>query len=172
MTPCRRYGWLLLVMGLTVQACGYRFAGSGTLPGNVTALAIHMLDNRTAEAGIETIVTNDLVNQFILNSRIKLMESDDAQAVLSGSVTGIRVDTASRVSYLESSERRVTVTVFLMLTHKDGRVLWQDGTLSDNEVYDVVTDNKAATNRNKRQAIAVLSNRLAEKAFNRLSDTF
>jgi len=168
----RRFCVLALALALTAHGCGYRFAGSGALPGDIVSLSISMLGNRTAEAGIETIVTNDLVNEFILNSRVKLTDAEQAEAILGGWVTAIRVDTASRVSYLESSERRVTVTVLLTLTHKDGRVLWQDGTLSDNEVYDVINDNKAATNRNKRQAIAVLSARLAEKAFNRISDTF
>ena len=43
--------------------------------------------------------------------------------------------------------------------------------LSDNEAYPV-SDNKQTTERNKRVAIEILSKRLAETIYNRLTDDF
>ena len=70
-----------------------------------------------------------------------------------------------------SRERRVTVTVDLKLTNPEGRLIWSAIGVSANEAYDVMSD-KLATEQNRRNAISVLSKRLAERVYSRLTDDF
>ena len=65
----------------------------------------------------------------------------------------------------------MTVTVDLKLTQKDGRIVWSAGGLSDFEAY-LVTADKQLTDANRRNAIRVLSKRIAERTVNRFSDDF
>jgi len=47
-----------------LTACGYRFAGSGSFPGDVEYVFIEVIENRTSKIGVERIVTNQLIFEF------------------------------------------------------------------------------------------------------------
>jgi hypothetical protein len=69
-------------------------------------------------------------------------------------------------------ERRVTGIVNLRMESPDGRILWSSGNIVERETYDVVEGNKTATDLNLSAAIAAVSKKIAESAFNRLTDDF
>ena len=152
-----------------LSACGYRFSGSGSLPAGIKRVFISVLDNRTAETGLENSITGDLRYEFIRNNRNA--NSDEAGAVLSGTVKSLRVETISRSGLHSSLERRVTVSVDLKLTDRNGRVVWSVDGLADSESYRVESDDQA-TNVNKRAAVSALSKRLAENIYYRLTEDF
>jgi hypothetical protein len=52
-----------------------------------------------------------------------------------------------------------------------GKVVWAVNGISANQAYSVA-DDKLATEQNKRDALKILSKRLAENIFNRLTDNF
>ena len=160
---------LLIILIFMFGACGYKFPGGGSLPGNVKNVFVSILENRTNETGLESIITNDLIYEFTTKKRAG--NRDDADAVLSGIIGSVRTETISRKGQHLSTERRVTVAVNLKLTHKDGQVVWSAQGLSVNEAYAVESD-KQQTNQNRHQAILVLSRRLAEDVYSRLTDDF
>lgn len=161
--------WMSLT--LLLASCGYRFAGSGRLPGDITALRVAVFSNQTSETGVENTVSNSLINEFVRRGVRIDSDTDDAGAVLSGSVTGLTVRTISRSGTHTSLERRVGLTVNLKLNGKDGEPLWSAAGLRDTEAYDVASD-KSATDLNRRRAIETLCRRLAETVYNRLTDDF
>ena len=65
----------------------------------------------------------------------------------------------------------MTLSLNLKLTKVGGEIIWVGSGIRDNEVYPVA-DDKLATEQNEREAIVVLSNRLAERIYNRLTDNF
>jgi hypothetical protein len=96
---------------------------------------------------------------------------DNADVILSGVVEEVSIKTISTRNKDTASERRVTVSIDLKLKKQDGRVVWKAGGLTEDEGYLVEAD-KESTDRNRRLAIRVLSQRIAERAVNRLSDDF
>jgi outer membrane lipopolysaccharide assembly protein LptE/RlpB len=154
--------WLPVVFVLTLAGCGYRFPGSGAFPRGVDRIFVEVLENKTNETGVENIVTSNLIDEFILR---------DADSILSGSVAKITIHTISTKGRDSASERRVTVSVNLNLSDKDGKVIWVAKGLSDDQAYSV-TDDKNLTESNKRVAIGLASRRIAERALNRLTDDF
>ncbi len=66
----------------------------------------------------------------------------------------------------------MTGILSLRLESREGRILWASGNIVERQAYSVVDGNKTATDRNKSDAIAVVSQKLAESAFNRLTDDF
>ncbi|MDF1590001.1 MAG: LPS assembly lipoprotein LptE [Desulfobacterales bacterium] len=166
----RNWIWGALVAAVVLlSACGYRFSGSGSLPAGIGRVFISVLDNRTAETGLGNTLTGDLRYEFIRYKRNANL--DEADAVLSGTVKSLRVETISRSGQYSSPERRVTVSVDLKLTDRSGRVVWVVEGLADSESYRVDSDDQI-TNVNKRTAVSALSKRLSENIYYRLTEDF
>ena len=98
-------------------------------------------------------------------------KSADADVVLSGIVKHVDIRTISVSEPTVADERRVTVTVALTLRKTDGTTVWAGGDITDFEAY-LVDTNTQRTDANRRNAIRVISKRIAERAVNRFSDDF
>lgn len=164
---------ILIFIGLlpALWGCAYRFSGTGTLPSGMTRIYISMIENKTAEVGIENHLTDDLINEFILRKKEVLSRQEDAEGILSGSIEYIRDTSVAHSSQSKSSQRRVFLGALLNLVDTKGKTVWAVNGINASEVYKV-TDDKTLTEQNKRAAMQVLSKRLAEKIYNRLTDDF
>jgi hypothetical protein len=164
--------WLCALIISTLFGCGYRFPGSGAFPEGVNHIFVEVLENQTSESGIESTVTRNLIDEFILREEGSLVGNiGDADSILSGAVARIAFHTITSRGKDSARERRVTVWISLKLATTDGSVIWAAKNLSDNQAYNVV-DDKNETERNKRVAIDQASKRIAERALNRLTDDF
>ncbi len=163
--------FVLLMAGLSACACGYRFAGSGTLPGQMKTVFVEVFENRTAETGIENIFSADIRYEFIRN-RMEGSDAKSADGVLSGVIKSLWVQTISRRTEYTSQERRVTATLDLRLKDRSGKLVWRAENLSVSEAYTVISADKTADDSNKREAIVRVSKRLAENIFYRLTEDF
>ncbi|MBR9986185.1 MAG: hypothetical protein KFF68_09760 [Desulfosarcina sp.] len=158
---------------LLLTACGYHFTGSGDFPAGVSRVFIPILENRSAETGAESLFTNDLIYEFTRNRKESLAQDrSSADGILTGTIVSILVENISRSTVSTAVERRVTGILNLRLESPAGRILWSSGNIVERQAYSVVDGNKTATDRNKSDAIAVVSEKLAESAFSRLTDDF
>jgi outer membrane lipopolysaccharide assembly protein LptE/RlpB len=155
---------------LSTAACGYRFSAGGRLGENITSVSVNMLENRTAETGVENIFTNDLIFEFTKNGNA-IVESASADAVLSGTIEAMPVETVAYRGQVTSLERRITAFVSLRLSDRQGKVIWSANGISRSETYGILSE-KVATDYNKREAIRALSERLAEDVYYRITDKF
>ena len=160
-------GWLAVTL---ISGCGYRFSGGGTLPGDVKQVFVSMLENRTEETGIESVLTNDLIYEFSRSGTFA-KGKNQADAQLTGVIDAVTKGTISRISVSTAQERRVSLVISFRLTGKEGEVIWSAKRMSENEAY-LVEKDKETTERNRRLAIERLSKRLAEKVYHRLTDNF
>lgn len=164
-------GAVVFALGLLAAGCGYQFAGKGSFPAGVRKVHIALFDNRTTETGIEKVFADDFINEFIRrNEEGVATNPEDADAFLTGIIAFMGVETISRTDATTSDERRVTLIVELRLRDRKKRVIWA-ASVSENEAYPVAED-RFQTDRNRLSAIEVLSKRLAEKAYNRLTVDF
>jgi outer membrane lipopolysaccharide assembly protein LptE/RlpB len=162
---------LLTILLLFNLSCGYKFAGSGTLPEGVQRISIDIIKNSTAETGLGNTFTNDLIYEFTRSGRTVYPDKESSQAVISGTIRSIGIASAVRSVSTSSIERRVTITADLKLTTTDGRVIWSVNGISQNQTYEV-NDDKQTTEENKSDAIEYVSKRLAEAVLRRLTDDF
>jgi len=92
---------------------------------------------------------------------------------LKGVITMIRTRTIARVGTELASQREVVMTVDLKLVQQDGgKILWAANGLSERQIYDVAQNSSVATDQLETVAIAVLSERMSERIFNRLTNDF
>lgn len=160
------------VLCLCLPACGYHLKGTGLkAPEGVETVAVTVLDNRTAESGIEMTFTNDLTYEFTRSKVLRVVDEKTADAVLTGTITSLGVETISYTSNYDSDERRVRITLNLSLKSRDGKVLWSDPALAGIEEFKVA-DDRFVTDRNRREAIGTISERIAERVHNRILQDF
>lgn len=163
--------WIIII-GLIVTACGYRFAEEGGFPGQSERIFVKVLENRTQETGVENILTAALLAELTLRKTRHLAgRIDEADVVLNGVIKQVTINTISVSKPTVADERRVSVTLDLQLTHKDGSTAWAAKSLTDFQEYRVNL-NAEITDANRRNAIRQLSRRIAERVVNRFSDDF
>jgi hypothetical protein len=169
----RRCGWLsMFVIGLMfLSSCGYRVTGgTAVLPGGVETIGVQVLDNRTAVSGLEAIVTNALVDEFTRRRPNMVEDVGRADAVLSGSIDSVTTDTVARSGTLTALERRMVITVSLVLRNQKGQTLWTRR-ITAQETY-LVQDQRLETEMSLRMAAALAARRVGEHAYERLTDAF
>lgn len=168
----RIYYFIIVITAAALLFCGcaYRFAGGGDLPGSVKKVSVSVLENKTAESGIENTITNDIIYEFTRNGKI-VAKIDDADAHLTGTIESANDEAISHKGDHTSLERRVKIVINLKLKAKSGNIIWTGKDISADQAFSVTAD-KIETERIKRSAIALLSKRLAENVYNRLTDNF
>lgn len=164
-----------LALGLpllfSLVACGYQLAGSGELPGGINTIAVSVLKNRTGQSGLETEVTNALIDELTRRRQDLVVSADRADAILSGSIDSLSTEALTRTGALTASERRLVITASLTLKDRNGEILWQRSSLRAEQAY-AVTSDRFISDRNRLLAIGEVSRRLAEYTYERLTDTF
>jgi hypothetical protein len=102
---------------LTVTGCGYR-VGS-LLPKDIKTIYVPMFINNTPEPELESIVTNGIIQEFILDGTLKTSEESDADTILIGEIIDYRREPLRYSSDEVTTEYRLLIAV--KLTFKDLR---------------------------------------------------
>lgn len=148
-----------------LQACGYQFSGSQSLPTGVDTIAIHVVTNRSRQTGLEVMLTNALVNEFIRYRKGMVVDEARSQSVLSGTILSMETNVVSRSSERIVAQREVTITLSLTLKNKSGDIIWRDNYIRAKQAYSVSSDT-ITTETNRLRAIDLAVQRLAENAYN------
>ncbi len=135
-------------------------------------VAVQMLENRSSETGVESLFTNALINELNRRRQGSVTGMDKADATLHGNIETISWKTVARRDTNTAAERRVSATISLQLTDKNGKTIWKGSGLKAEQAYMVDEDNKQTTENNRRQAISDLSQLIAENVYRRLTDNF
>jgi hypothetical protein len=142
------------------------------LPPEIHSVAIPIFGNRTIETGMESVVTEGLVQKFVSSKRLPVTTSNSADALLTGTIiTFTTFPVAVTSSNQFSTEFRATLTLeFTFKDQKTGKVLFRE-VMSDWRNYPVVQDLNA-TEQFKREAIRQISNLLAERMYELILGSF
>jgi outer membrane lipopolysaccharide assembly protein LptE/RlpB len=127
-----------------LTGCGYHTLGAAThIPANVHSIAVPVFATHAQAYHSEMALTQAVVRELNTRTRYRVLTSDsgDADAVLRGTVL---TQTAVPLTYDstsgETSSYLVTITVKVMLTAHDGRVLYQNDALAYREQYQSTQD--------------------------------
>ena len=128
----------------SLTGCGYHTAGSAThIPSNVRSIAVPVFATHALAYHTEMALTQAVVRELNTRTRYRVLASDsaDADAVLSGTIlTQTSVPLTYDSTSGETSSYLVTITVKVVLTARDGRVLYQNDALSYREQYQSTQD--------------------------------
>lgn len=123
-------------MGLmAVAACGYSF--NSPVPEHLNTVYVQTFDNQTREFQITQDLTERVINQFITQSRLRLVGSEEEADLL---VRGTILDYEEQALSYDPGEqldpevfsRRVTLTVDITMDDQvEERVLWENSSLRE-----------------------------------------
>jgi len=154
-----------LLCVILASGCGYTFKEQASkIPSEITSLAVPILGNRTHELGLENIMTAAIITEFNRRQKLDVQDVRTANAILEGTIRSIHYEPLSFGQDERAHERRVTLNMDLKLVDRSSRkALWQVEGLSYLNAYKVVQGDPAATEFNKRKALARIAENLAEK---------
>jgi outer membrane lipopolysaccharide assembly protein LptE/RlpB len=143
-TARRLYCLIPLIFALLLSGCGYHTAGSAThIPASVRTIAVPVFATHSQAYHSEMALTQAVVRELDTRTRYRVLTSNstDADAVLSGTIlTQTSVPLTYDSTSGETSSYLVTLTVKVVLTARDGRVLYQNDALSYREQYQSTQD--------------------------------
>lgn len=169
---CLCLGCALICLIATLSACGYRFAGGGSLPAGIKRLYIPTVENRSAETGMEFTLTNALVEEVSRFQKGLAAGAEDADGILYGEITRIATNTVSRSGEKTAVERRVIIEARLRLLDAAAKELRRIDQVRADSVYDVIDGDETATEANRKAALMEAAQTLAESAYQRLTQDF
>ena len=162
---------ILIFWVITAAACGYQFVGVQKVPFNIHYIGVLMFENKTSEIGVADVFAKDLISEITRDGRMVLSKPDEADAVFSGVVKSMDVETISREKGYAAAERRVRISVDVRLKNRDGHLLWTGKDIQSNESY-LVTEDKLATEYNRKLAITEVSRKISQEIYLQLNQTF
>jgi len=110
-TPRPLLAAVLLLVVLLPSGCGYSLRG--TLPPHIRTVGVPIFINRTIAPRVDSLITRAVVQAFSTNGRLRVVAPADADAILSGEVTGFSITPIAFDRLGNIQELRLTVTVNL-----------------------------------------------------------
>ena len=156
------------LVAILTASCAYQFSSAERAPYGIQRISVHMFENRTSEAGIEAVFANDLIYELTRDGRMRIAPEGRADAVLNGVVREMNVDTITHERRYTALERKVDITVDLILRDSEDNILWSADKMSMSESYGV-SQNKLETEQNRRGAIKEISRKMAQTVYQRLT---
>ncbi len=133
----------LLVLTTLLTGCGYHTAGSAThLPPSVRTIAVPAFSTRAQQFHTEFAFTKAVVSELNTRTKYRVLDQDtDADATLKGTILS---EISSPLTYDSSSGQTssylVTITARVVLTARDGHVLYRNNALLFREQYQSTQD--------------------------------
>lgn len=158
----------LLMVGL---GCGYRLAGGGYINSDVGRVSVAIFENKTSESRAGISFTNELIREITAKTDTVVVGVGDAGRKISGTVRSISFSTLSRSSSEDVTERQVDAVVDVVLTGPGGKILWSVKSLTATESYKVSTSS-VDDEANKRAAVDLIAERVAERIVSQMTNDF
>lgn len=159
-----------------MSSCGYRFSGSGgVVPPGAATLAVPVFFNSTSEPYVDVELTQAVIEEFLTDGRLRIVDAEEADLVLRGRVTQYEVIALSYSpeSYVQQYRVRIVTEAYLEDT-KSRKVLWREQGIASNFIsdYPVTLGNIRATKIAKEAAIKKASQDIAWTLRSRVLEGF
>jgi hypothetical protein len=175
---------VLLTLFLIHPGCGYHFRPGGEPMGiEIRSLAIPLMTSTSSYGGFEADFTRIIRDEFISHGRVPVVGTEEAGAVLTGSISHITTrpltyDTVEQtvggrtVTHETTSSRKMKVRLDVSLVDRStGRSIWHDPAMEEEVRFDVTPD--PLLNRyNRQQALIKIAGLLAKRIYLKTMERF
>jgi outer membrane lipopolysaccharide assembly protein LptE/RlpB len=154
------------ILCLILSGCGYTLVGQGNLPDHIKTIAIPTFENKTLEEGVEEIITQAVIEEFVQGGKVRLVSEENADAVLRGTVRSYKSDDVA--SYDENndvSSYKLKIAVDIEITDMvNDKIIWQTEGLTEDEDFDGgPAVNITEEEENEEEALRDLAEELAQR---------
>jgi hypothetical protein len=121
---------------LLCAGCGIYSTTPGNLPGHIKTVAIPTFENLTTEVGLDQEVSQAVMDRFVADNNLRVVDEGDADAVITGAVIAYKNAIFGFTANVEAEEYRVTITVSTKLFDRvKNREIWRDENLTRTSNY-------------------------------------
>jgi outer membrane lipopolysaccharide assembly protein LptE/RlpB len=86
--------WILIT--ILLSGCGYHLTGTGsTLPDHLKTISIPVFNNSSSQPEIHRQLTSSIINSFITDGRVKVVQNKQADMVMAGTLFHYELKTVS-----------------------------------------------------------------------------
>jgi outer membrane lipopolysaccharide assembly protein LptE/RlpB len=154
---------LILLPLLFLSSNCYYSTSASALPPTIKTVAIPLFQNETFETDIKEQLTDAIVEKFLENNQLRVVDVRDADAMVIGTITDVREE-ALAFSQGIINELRIWIVVNVRFEDVGNRnVLWEEEELLTFGDCEVVTGTE--TDREKGIELAVI--KMADEILNR-----
>ena len=156
----------LAVAGLLLWGCGYT-TSPALLPSHLKTVAIPVFENGTTEYTLEQEITTAVVNSFVRDNHLRVVDERSANCVVRGKVTQYKNAVFGFSSSAQAQEYRVTIAV--QVTFKDlvkNREIWSDEIIRTANYYvqDVPGQTAKTELDGRKEAIAKIADEVLSRS--------
>jgi len=155
----------LVAAGLVLSSCAYT-ASPALLPSHLKTVAIPVFENGTTEYTLEQTVTDAVVQAFVKDNHLKVVDERSANCVVRGKLTQYKNAVFGFSSSAQAQEYRVTIAV--QVTFKDlvkNREIWSDEIVRTANYY--VQDVPGQTAKTELQGRTEAISKIADEVLSR-----
>ncbi len=131
---------------LLLAACGYRLAGTGTVPDTARTISIRPFHNHTRESGLEVKLHRALEDEFRRRGVLRVVTDEEGDLVLSGD---IRRFTSVPIAFSATDEavqyQGIIAVGMRLIERASGRVLHETKLLQETQDFGAVSGVVIAT---------------------------
>jgi hydroxymethylpyrimidine/phosphomethylpyrimidine kinase len=166
----------ILVLALMISSCGYRFTPTGgVVPESAKTIAVPVFLNGTNEPFVDIELTKAVVEEFLTDGRLKVVNLEEADLILRGKITKFDVTPTAYTADSHVQTYNVVIGVTVSLEEaKTQKVLFQDKGLGSvfYASYTVTLGDISATKTAKETAIKSASRDVASTIRSRVLEGF
>ncbi len=153
-----------IIMGLALLfCCGCAFYSTSATGGSgIRSLAIPLLDNRSLEPGIQQTLTDSLIQAFVADGALRVVDEDQADVVLKGTVVEVREEP---FTYGQTADQ-YQISVFLDVSCYDTRkkkALWEERGLRGYGIYNAAARREEARREGLGAAFEMLARDIVDR---------
>lgn len=144
----------VLLFALLFAGCAY-YSTSAT-GGGIRTVAVPLVDNESLEAGIQQALTDSLIQGFVTNGALHVVDEDQADAVLRGTVLEVREDPFTYGNQADQYQ----ISVFLKVVFYDTRqkqTIWEVDRMRGYGIYDASGQREQARQKGLGDALRMLT---------------
>ena len=122
---------LTLSILILLLSCKY-YTFTPNLPKYIRDIHIMPFENATFEYGLEIDLTEKVIDKFISDGTLKVVDYSEADAILSGTIKSYRSIPVSYDEYEQVKDYKLMITLSIRFEDKNSReILWEEPSLSD-----------------------------------------
>ncbi len=151
---------------LLASGCGYT-TSPALLPQHLKTVAIPVFENGTTEYTLEQDITDAVIQRFVRDNHLKVVDERSANAVVRGRITQYKNSVFGFSNTAQAQEYRVTISV--QVTFKDlvkNRELWTDELVKTANYYvqDVPGQTAKTELDGRKEAIAKIADEVLSRS--------
>jgi outer membrane lipopolysaccharide assembly protein LptE/RlpB len=130
-----RYRFVLIGM-IAILAAGCGYSTNSRTAKDIKSIAVPFFDNQTSEPALEITVTESIIQNLVFDNTLKVVDEDDADAVLRGQIVMFENRPFSFNAELRAEEYHVVIKVKAELFNRQlDEAVWKDRTFKGDGSY-------------------------------------